>query len=415
MSGSSFRVACVPLVVLIVHIGSQAIAQGTYSVTTEMIGGNTERKFRLDGFHFGSLIDVGQTGTYDFRPRPGSDINGFGSSLYLQPFLAGATLRGTVLDNVTTAASGIRVQASGIVSRGTNQSFGTWSSDLTFSYDPAEERVLGSGTYSIATAGSLTSMTGDLNIYRLASNFLDDVPLVTGGTGDTGDMHYVDAIGDAFSHEWFPPENPAFFPTDETENLTVDMIGQYNIVDTAAQGHLPIADVFKPGVRVTLASTVMGTPLTFGAFYDTNVAQDFAADNIGVTPLIRQPEVQTSFAFNVTIQSDEVETSESHVWTGGGADDRMTNRDNWNPAGIPAANWIVDLNNGLTASPTEVTVDRDCVIRQLTIRGTAGSMQLKSNSGKTLTVTDTLHVRPGGSVHSSGGTMTCVAGRDGDP
>ena len=415
MSGRLSQMAGPAAVLFAALVASSCRAQGVYTVTTEVIGANTERKFRLDGFHFGTLTDVNQEGTYNFRPRPGSDVNGFGSSLYFQPFLAEAVLRGTVIDDVTVSMAGIRVEASGIVSRDTNDSFGTWTSDLLYVFDPVSEEIVATGTYTIALSGFLSVPMKDLNLYRLASNYLNDVPLVTGGEGDTGDMHYVEAIGDTFTFMWFPPEMDSFFPTDETDDLTVDMQGQYNIVDTAAQGHAPIADVFKPSVRVTLQSATIGIPMTFGALYDTSVAQDFAADNIGVTPLIKQAATQTMFHFNVTVESEAIETSENHVWTGGGADDRFTNPENWSPEGIPAANWIVDLNNNNGAAAETAEVDRDTVIRQLRVRGTAGPMELMSNAGRTLTVTDALRREAGGTLRFSGGTTTFAAGRDGDP
>jgi len=45
------------------------------------------------------------------------------------------------------------------------------------------KKTYGSGTYSINLAGALSASTGDLNLYKLASNYLVDVPLLDGLLG----------------------------------------------------------------------------------------------------------------------------------------------------------------------------------------------------------------------------------------
>src|SRR5690349_9029943 len=97
----------------------------SYSVE-KVIGGTTEYRFKLNNRHFATLIDDG--GTYAFRPHPGCDINGWGSTWYAQPFLPGATLQYTTIGSTNTDANGIHVSASGMVSRDASATYGTWSS-----------------------------------------------------------------------------------------------------------------------------------------------------------------------------------------------------------------------------------------------------------------------------------------------
>lgn len=281
--------------------------QGTpYSVVTLVVTNGTEYRFMAAQHHFMTLIDGG--GTFIFRPHPGCDINGWGSSWYAQPFLPGATLQHTTIQTVTAAADGIHVNATGKVSRGTSATYGDWGVTYFFSYNSNQPNVIGNGTYTVTLDGLLDSNTGDLNLYKIASNYLDDVPLLPDGQiGDTGDMSQVIVTGDNFTFTWTPPITPGFFPTDETDYLGVDVQGNLNRVDTAAMGYAAIAPAFKPGLTVVLSSTQPGANMTFGAFYDEVTGQAFWADNVGVTPLVRIGSTQTQFSFVVTFTSQGLE------------------------------------------------------------------------------------------------------------
>jgi hypothetical protein len=279
------------------------IAAEGYAVADVQRGSIIEHRFFRDGHHFMTLLEEG--GAIVVRPHPGVDPNGWGSSWYAQPFLPGAVLRDSVLNALTSDAAGVHIQASGKVSRETNQTYGRWSWTLNFTYDRVAKRVSGSGTYSVALDGLLAGV-GDLNLYRIASNYLDNVPLLTGVTGDTGDTERVLAQGATFSHTWIPPEQPSFFPLDMTDSLVVEVVGAYNQVDTRAMGYEPIMRAYKPSLKVGLSSQESGVAMIFGAIYDTTKAQDFSADNVGVTPLILQSSPKSAFAFDVTFQSEAV-------------------------------------------------------------------------------------------------------------
>lgn len=264
-------------------------------------GGRIEYRFIFDGHHFMTLID--ENGTCNIRPRPGIDKNGWGSSWYAQPFLPFAVLSHTTINAIETTDDHVRVVTSGHVSYGTSSTYGTWTLIMIFTYNKADKKIVGTGDYAIALSGQLSGVTGDLNLYKIASNYLDDVPLLSGGTGDTGDMSHSNVVGDTFNFVWVPPDQPGHFPSDITDTLSIEVIGRYNNVDTAAQGYAPIEAAFKPSLKVKLTSPTKGLQMTFGGFYTLSEKNLFDKDNIGITPLIQNSSTDTQFHFDVEFES----------------------------------------------------------------------------------------------------------------
>jgi len=276
--------------------------------------GETEHRFICNGHHFLTLIE--DQGAFVFRPHPGVDENGWGSSWYAQPFLPGAVLSRTVVESLEAEHNkGIKVVASGQVSRGTSSTYGPWTMTIQFACSRLDKRVTGVGQYTIDLAGDLTYSTGDLNLYKIASNYLYDIPLLSGGQGNTGDMEKVNYIrDDGGVVVWVPnPASPGHYPNDTADKLSVDVIGQYNNADTWALGEsFCMKPAFKPSLRVDLTSQQAGARLTFGAFYTTAYSQAFWADNVAVTPLIRQPRSQQAFHFDVEFESKALDGDGTH-------------------------------------------------------------------------------------------------------
>ncbi|HVP10205.1 MAG TPA: hypothetical protein VMV94_03355 [Phycisphaerae bacterium] len=296
--GNWWRIACLGA---ILGLGTCQLTRAqTYTV--EIVG--TERRCKLDGFHF--LTVIADQGVLAIRGHPGVDPNGWGYTWYPEAFIAGAVLHHLTGESVTAEADHITVTASGGVSRGSDDTYGTWTIQLTFQYDPVAKRITGSGSYSISLPGTLSGV-GDLNLYRIASNYLQNVPLLTCTYGDTGDMTDVQADEEVQHFTWVPPpppEDPGFFPQDHTGSLLVQVSGRLNNVDTMAQGHpFAIAAAYKPSVSVGLVSSDPGIAMIFGALYDQSHNQDFAADNVGITPLVLSSSPSTEFSFSVTFES----------------------------------------------------------------------------------------------------------------
>lgn len=275
-----------------------------YSVSTVPVNGAVEHRFsfREAGTtrHFMTLIEQG--GAVAIRPHPGVDPNGWGTTWYPQPFLAGAVLGHSDVTGTSITSGGIEVSLSGSVSRGTSETYGTWSAELAFTYDRAAKTVFGSGTYNVDLEGPLATPALDLNVGKLASNYLDDVPLLSGGTGDTGDMAQAVVGIDAFNFTWVPPDQTAHYPTDTGETLSILVEGDYNEVDSAAQGHNPIAAAYKPSLLLVLSSQSTAR-LAFGGQYDTDTAQDFWEDNVGITPLLLQSSPEAQLDLEITLES----------------------------------------------------------------------------------------------------------------
>ena len=266
--------------------------------------GNIEHRLFLDGFHFGTLLELSGE-AFAFRPHPDqTDPNGFGSTYRINPFLAGSDAGGPGSAALTDTAGGIDISLSGSV----NPGVGTWTWTSTIMYDPVAQMVIGNGTMNVSLADTVANLGSDLNLYRIASNYLIDVPLQTGGIGDTGDMSRVDVSygpgGDPRDFSW-TPRDPDTFPTDRSSFLSVDVVGDTNVVDTLAQGKgFQIAIARKPSLLLSLSSTDSEALLSFGAVYDETESDNFAADNVGVVGLVlRGATSRTNMGFDVAFSS----------------------------------------------------------------------------------------------------------------
>jgi hypothetical protein len=270
-----------------------------YTVVLTNVEGTTEYRFNYNNHHFMTLV---YSGTLNLRPHPGCDVNGWGSSWYAQPFL-GSVLTHTVINTANANPEGIHVVASGKVSRGESSTYGTWGTTIDLKYDPIGKSITGTGKYTITLAGQLTDSTGDLNLYKIASNYLDDVRLITGEFGDTGDMEAADVVGDSFSFRWVPPNQPSHFPIDKTDSLSINVIGKYNNVDVVG-----VTPAFKPSLKVILTSQQPNVGMIFGGIYSLPYSQTFSADNVGITPLIQKTSNQTVFGFDIAFESRAIES-----------------------------------------------------------------------------------------------------------
>ena len=199
--------------------------------------------------HFLSVIRD-KNGAVAVRPHNVDDENGWGSSWGVQPFLPGAIIRGSTVSLVATK-TGIIMRVSGIVSSGAKYSYGNWTMVMNFSFNSTTKQISGTGNYSIKLSSYLNAVSGDLNICKIASNYLTNVPLLDGTIGNTGDMKQVSVTNDFDTYTWVPWQQPGFFPQDRLLNLTINVEGQYNNVDTAAQGYASIAPAYKPSLKVS--------------------------------------------------------------------------------------------------------------------------------------------------------------------
>ncbi|MCP4422755.1 MAG: hypothetical protein GY805_39605 [Chloroflexi bacterium] len=266
---------------------------------------NKEHRLYCDDQHFLTLVSEDET--FNLRPHPGIDINGWGSSWYMQPFFPGANLKHTAEPKITATDYGIQIEAEGKVSLNDNDTYGSWTVSMFFRCHPGNKQITGDGAYQITLDDSINNQ-GDLNLYRIASNYLIDVPLLSGGNGNTGDMETVIYSYDGYiDNGWTPKINPpGHFPGDESDYLSVEIVGVCNEVDTAAQGYAPIQAAAKPSLKVILSSQTIGSRMRFGAFFEPDDSQKFWLDNVGITPLIPANSTETVFAFDVLFESTAI-------------------------------------------------------------------------------------------------------------
>lgn len=276
-----------------------------YSVSNHVSSEGVEVQLRLHGHHFATIVT--NCAVMAVRPHPGVDRNGWGSTLYLQPFIAKAVLGHATIRSATVSPAGVLLDVSGLVSQGAVGSYGSWSiTNLVLRYDPLGKRVTGGGTYRIGLDGPVAAAGGDLNLYKLASNYLDDVPLLDGTVGDTGDMTHADYTTDSTSDTWLPPLQPGHYPGPATDRLSITAHGDFCDVDTLAQSETnfrAIQAAYKPSLRVDLVAQAPGYGLIPGFGYQTSLSRIYLADNVGITPVITSGSTTTQFVYDVSIES----------------------------------------------------------------------------------------------------------------
>lgn len=284
-----------------------------------------EYKFKRNNVHFMSWVkkDVYGNDVMDLRPHPSGDPtdNEWGSSWYVQAFFPGAALKHTNFVDPTSTSDGIMINTSGNVSLGDNQTYGNWTLHMKFSYDPVGKKVFSNtGTYAITLENRMSDSTGDLSVWRIASNYLSNVPLRNGQTGDTGDTQKtVVYMDDVLKFFWIPDKDGVIwpsqitpknaYPNDATYNLMVDVIGDYNQVD-----HPGVEPAYKPNINVRVVRTNPGAKMIFGGFYDLTESTNPSADNVGITPVINHTSTDTQFTFDLTFESTRYQRNAAQGW-----------------------------------------------------------------------------------------------------
>ncbi len=278
----------------------------------------------LVGTHH-ALTVLHAAGIFALRTHPGSDPNGWGTTLYLQAFFPGALLRGARIRSCEPIENGIRLCADGPVCRGRSGTAGTWAADLRLWYDPERKRIDGAGSYRLSLEDTVKALAlGDLSLLKIASNHLQDVPRQDGTRGDTGDVATVAFSFDGRTVPWdlHDPVQTTFFLPDHAAHasLTCALSGQLYDVDSQAQGFdaMSIARAWKPSLSLTL-TTDAAHPLTVFAQRANGLDQEatrrygrpvrlseaYWHDNIGITPLVLASDGQEkTFSFGIDMHSE---------------------------------------------------------------------------------------------------------------
>ncbi len=274
----------------------------------------TEYRLSKDNFHFTSVLRNNVTGVVALRTHPDQqDANGWGSTLYMGPFIGGADSSGGLLRAFQFVPEGIRIVADGsIASPSAGGAFGNWIWEATLGYDSNTQEISSqNGILNVELPAELATALGDLNLYRIHSNLLQNVPRRFHPDGDTGDMNRVDvayaATADPRDFTWQPQLIPGHFPSEASNYLSVAAVGAYNDVDSQRLG-LPgnIEAAYKPTLYVQLQSD-NSVPMRFGGIWDQSKATDPYADNVGITPIVTRGSISaTSMTILVKIASQPI-------------------------------------------------------------------------------------------------------------
>jgi hypothetical protein len=279
------------------------------TIITNNYSNGTEYKIILKGKHVASLIY--QNHEIMLRGHPGDDEDGWGTTEYLKPFFSNIDFfMGYINIDIKIQGNSCYLKTSGTIP-GEIQDyryhypisviFGTFDRTVILNYDANNKKLTESGTLNIKYNYFVTDYEGDLNITKIASLYLTDVPLLNGTNGNTGDMGVPHVTGQNLNFDWHPDLQPGHFPNDHTKYLTIDLPAENNIVDSARQGYSAIKSAYKPGFKISIESAE-DIAMIFGGIYTTAYAKQFWQDNIGITPLILMSEPKTNFNFAINTE-----------------------------------------------------------------------------------------------------------------
>ncbi|MGB4099494.1 MAG: hypothetical protein WBM02_08820 [bacterium] len=278
--------------------------------------------------HFLTLSEF-DDGRVVLRPHPGCDPNGWGSSLYLMPFTSLPFHNGS--GSVTVFFDHIEVHIIGNISDGTASGFGKFTAVLMLTYDPESKIIEGSGDYEIIChLGTPTPLPDHLKLYLIHSNYLCNVPLQSGGIGDTGDTSDIQFQVQGYPlQSWHPPSGSGHYPLDFGDWIDVNAPANYNEVDNTRQGQCTptpnytpsmIDAAYKPSMEVRIFAQSGSTGLNLG--FAGNYAQEpedsckqvddpccpckqFWSDNLGIHPMVytNSPSIPQTLSYAITFVS----------------------------------------------------------------------------------------------------------------
>jgi hypothetical protein len=276
--------------------------QGFYNIETldNPLQNATEYRLFHEDHHFGTILDQ-NPGRIIFRPHPGNDPNGWGTSWYLQTYLQNSSLRNSFINSISHNDHGIRLSLNGEVSNNGN-SYGDTFSKYSFHFNPEEQLVFGKGRHLVELNGPLNESNRDMFIFRLATNYMIDVPQNSGENGNTGDMEKVVYNRGSQDFAWIPnmnPFTPGHFPNDVSNFLSIEVVGDYNDV----LFNPPLEPAFKPTLKVATSIDVPYIPMIFGGWYYQNQSQSPYADNVNTFPVVKKSSNEDYFLFDFDFES----------------------------------------------------------------------------------------------------------------
>ncbi len=266
---------------------------------------HAEWRLIYDGKHFATVIQ--NRGNVVIRGAPGLDMDGWGLSQYIRPFFPSVVnmhgLDGFQIIGYENAEQGLSLLVTGSIPYGYTEAdtTGRFTFNTSIQYDSTNKAVKTKGTCVISLAATVGALGhGDLNLGKMATAKNLDVPLLSGGIGDTGDTGDITVSGNNLNFVWNVRTHPSHFPQDFTDWLNIQFAPSYNEIDSVRQGYAPIKGAYKPGFGLCMTSQVPNLRMIFGGVCDLSQAPYYWYDNVGVTPLVLASDWHTNFAFDVS-------------------------------------------------------------------------------------------------------------------
>ncbi|KPA09161.1 secreted protein containing Fibrinogen, alpha/beta/gamma chain [Candidatus Magnetomorum sp. HK-1] len=304
------------------------------------------------------LTMTNHNGVLEIVPHPGTDKTNSDNIWVAQPYMPDAILGHTSTTTPLIYADYINIKTIGAVSHAANQSFGLWSMDLDFSYDPELHEISATGKYGISFTEELPS--NKMYLGKIKSQYLSDVVLIPlkhqnpGQTtkGNTGWMEKLIAITPVEKKIWVPDQESSFTHNYYKGDLLLNLIGNFFHPDTAAYNLAPMESSYKSSMILNIHPEDNALEIAYAFNYDLDKQQEISSPNVLITPFIHLNTSQINFTIEFTSRSVEYKDGSSPENAGQSCDQILQNN-----LSIGNSIYWVDLDENNSSQPIQVFCD----------------------------------------------------------
>lgn len=285
-----------------------------YTVQKVLADGATDFRMYYKTWQFGSVAYKNGLAAIRLRNETTTLPPGWGATNYSEPSFPDGVMKGVKISKPIARKDGIRVKISGSLYNGQKR-VGTFSGSYLFRYHSFAKKASGAGLYSIRLSKPLNVLGLDMTVGKTEGSRMPKVPLLSGGIGLAGDIKQINVDTDQGSFTWDMDANPQYYTGEFTNRMSIEAVGQYNQVDTAAQGYAPINPVLTPTIKTTYTSRSPGLPIIFGGVFDITKSDKFWEDSVGAGMIILKSSTAKKFVFDTTWEATEPVIGGTHTIT----------------------------------------------------------------------------------------------------
>lgn len=151
---------------------------------------------------------------------------------------------------------------------------GDWDFNVTFTFYRGLKKVEGRGSYNVYLDTDITTVTGDLSLYKVSSNVMNEVKGHNGQLQNTGSMETCNAqFGKYTNLTWDPRELTSLNPDEFSSDLTIACTGAFCDDERIRAG-------YKPSLSVELNANSEDIPMTFDGSFSPWMDKDYFRDNV---------------------------------------------------------------------------------------------------------------------------------------